>query len=120
MKSKQLVFLVVLFIALASWLLGSETSPAQSVNPFDSPLLTPPAPPCPPPTPGPSEEAQKALEYISEREGIPVESLQVVYDREHTFPLIGRTFRDITILDERTHEGQEYALLIDRRRGFGR
>ncbi len=39
MKSKRLVFLVVVFVALALWSLSSGISPAQSSTAFDSPLI---------------------------------------------------------------------------------
>jgi hypothetical protein len=113
MRGKLLILLVMGTLALTLWLLQSETGPAQSVLTFDSPILTPSPPPVPSPSPSPSDEAQKALQYISEREGIPVEGLFVVNDLERTFPLIGRTFRDILILDVRTTEGQEYSVLVD-------
>jgi len=115
MKSTWLVFLVVVFVALALWPLSSGISPAQSSTAFDSPLILTltASVPTPAPTRGPSAEAQKALQYISEREGIPLEGLFVVNDLERTFPLLGRTFRAVLILDIRTHEGQEYYVLVD-------
>jgi hypothetical protein len=79
----------------------------------DSPLPTLPAPPAPPPDSDLSPQAQVALQYIAECEGIPVEGLLIVNDYERTFPLLDRIFRAVLILDVRTSEGQEYHVLVD-------
>jgi hypothetical protein len=109
MKRKLLILLAVAMVALTSLLLQDGSSIAQSGTTFDSPFFTP-MPPTPTP---PSAEAQRALEYISEREGIPIEGLFIGNDYEWAFPLIGRTFRAVTILDVRTDHGQEYNVLVD-------
>jgi len=112
MKRKPLILLAVVTVALAPLLFQGISSTARSDTTFDSPVPTPPLPPTPTPLP-PSAEAQKALLYVSEREGIPTEGLLIINDYERAFPLIGRAFRAVTILDIRTTEGQAYSVLVD-------
>ena len=112
MKRKPLILLAVVTVALAPLLFQGISSTARSDTTFDSPVPTPPVPPTPTPLP-PSAEAQKALLYVSEREGIPTEGLLIINDYERAFPLIGCAFRAVTILDIRTTEGQAYSVLVD-------
>ena len=83
------------------------------------PTLPPPplASPTPPPTPTPSEWVQIALNYVSERYSIPIENLLVVNEHTRRYPLSGRTFQAVTLLDTRNPDKFgykfEYSLLID-------
>lgn len=117
MRSKPLVLFGMVTLALALWLPLGETSPVPNVMTFDSPILTPQPPLVLPPTPSPSEEAEIALRHIAKREGIPVEGLDITADHEWAFPLIGRTFRFVSIMDIRTTAGQVYPVLVDLRDG---
>jgi len=111
-RHKLLVLLTVVTVTLTPFLFQGGSNTTQSDATFDSPLPTPPASPTPTPS-APSAEAQKALQYIAERESIPLEGLLIINDYEWVFPLLGRTFRDVLILDIRTSEGQEYHVLVD-------
>ena len=74
--------------------------------PFDSSLPTP--------TPIPlSEEAQVALQYVVEREGIPLDKLEVAGEESLPFPLLGRTYAYVTILHTQSNGTQIFSLLID-------
>lgn len=88
--------------------LGLFQSPINAPSSaFDSPL----------PTPVPSESAfseaaQRGLAYISKRENIPIEALIVAADHLTEYPVSGRKFQVVTLMDTRP-EGQVYKLLVD-------
>lgn len=88
---------------------------------FNSPLATPAllfsSPlPTPTPRPAPSDAARKALTHIAKREGIPIESLDIVADHRSDYPALGRQFQVVTVLDTRP-QGQVYKLLVDLHNG---
>lgn len=64
------------------------------------------------PAPKTSAAAQKALEYIATREGIPVEVLMIEDDHPTEYPSLGRKFQVVTLIDTRP-DGQIYKLLVD-------
>lgn len=135
--SKQMLITVLLVLpALALSLLVFPATPAPKT--FDSPYpppgtASPTLPPYPPPqtpvsplptpaptlsptstpaaTSGPSAEAQKALAFIAQREGVPVERLVVVNEFRREAALLGRTFQAITVLD--LESGHFYQVLVD-------
>lgn len=94
MRHKLLILLAVVTVALTPLLFQGGIGIAQNSTAFDSPIPIPPASPTPTPPP-PSNEAQKALRYVSEREGVFVDGLLIINDYERAFPLIGRTFRPV-------------------------
>lgn len=79
------------------------------------PIVYPP--PSPSSTPGslpqkPSEAAQKALDYIAQRDGLPVGTLMILDDHPTKFQSLGREFQVVTLIDKRAdHKG--YKLLVD-------
>lgn len=87
---------------------------------FVSPLPTPSPIPSPTPasvvTPNPSAEAQRALNYVAQRQGIPVKDLVIVTDHSTEYPNLGRKFRVVTVLDTRPG-GRFYNLLVDLENG---
>lgn len=88
---------------------------------FNSPLTTPSllfSSPLPTPTPKsiPSDAARKAMAYIAKREGIPIESLDIVADHRSDYLALGRQFQVVTVLDTRP-QGQVYKLMVDLRDG---
>lgn len=89
--------------------------PQTPVSPL--PIPSPPhlATSTPATTPGPSAEAQKALVFIAQREGIPAEQLVVVNEFRREAPLLGRTFQAVTVLD--LESGHFYQVLVDRNSG---
>jgi len=112
----------VLFAALSlnSIVAQSASAPAFSwayPNPATSVPLAYPNPSVSPtpsilPPPKPSEAAQKALEYIAKRDGIPVEALIIEADHPTEYPSLGRKFQVVTLIDNRPN-GQIYKLLMD-------
>jgi subtilisin family serine protease len=60
----------------------------------------------------PSTAAQKAMEFIAARDGIPFEALTVYADHPITYPSLGRQFQVVTLLDYRP-DGQVYKMLVD-------
>lgn len=76
-----------------------------------SPLPTPSPLPSPSPTPSPSVEAHKALAFIAQREGVPVERLVIVNEFRREAALLGRVFQAITVLD--LDSGHFYHVLVD-------
>ncbi len=56
------------------------------------------------------------MAYIAKREGIPIESLEIVADHRSDYPALGRQFQVVTVLDTRP-QGQVYKLLVDLRDG---
>jgi subtilisin family serine protease len=65
-----------------------------------------------PSQPQPSVAAQKALEYIANREGIPNDTLIIWADHLTESPHLGRKFQMVTLLDSRP-QTQIYKLLVD-------
>lgn len=108
---------VLVIIALGQMHLDTTTRAML----FNSPLTTPStlfSSPLPTPTPKPipSDAARKAMAYIAKREGIPIESLEIVADHRSDYPALGRQFQVVTVLDTRP-QGQVYKLLVDLRDG---
>ncbi len=83
----------------------TPVSPLSTPSPLPSPTSTPAA------TPGPSAEAHKALAFIAQREGVPVERLVVVNEFRREAALLGRTFQAVTVLD--LESGHFYQVLVD-------
>jgi hypothetical protein len=67
--------------------------------------------------PPPSQEARQALNYVAEQYAVPLEDLLLVNEDELSYPLTGRSFRALVIVDRRppqvTGERFAYNLLID-------
>jgi hypothetical protein len=59
----------------------------------------------------PSPEAQKALAYISQQQGIPIEQLITANEFRRSAPLLNRTFQAVTVLE--TQGGRFFQLLVD-------
>lgn len=116
---------VVPIVLLAALSINSIAAQSAS-SPVSSSAYPPPATSAslayPPPSASPtpitlpppklSEAAQKALEYIAKRDGIPVEALIVQDDHPTEYPSLGRKFQVVTLLDTRP-DGQVYKLLVD-------
>jgi hypothetical protein len=78
-------------VVLAAFVLpGAIPISGFPLETFDSPIVTPV--PGPTPTPVMPEESQRALKYIAEREGIPIEQLVVVNQHRRDYELLGRVF----------------------------
>jgi len=75
--------------------------PRLSANPFDSPL----------PPPVPEAQARIALQYIAEREGVPLDDLLVAHQHRREYPLLGRRFMAFTIFDHTAR--RDFHLLVD-------
>ncbi len=127
-----LFILPALLVSISAWPVAPATHtfdspypPPATVSPnlppyplpqtLVSPLPTPSPARSPTATPGPSAEAQKALVFIAQREGIRVEQLVVVNEFRRESPLLGRTFQAVTVLD--LESGRFYQLLVDRNNG---
>lgn len=136
MNKQMLIHVLLVLSALALSLLVFPATPASYM--FDSPYpppgtASPTLPPYPPPqtpvsplptpsslpsptstpaaTPGPSAEAHKALAFIAQQEGVPVERLVVVNEFRREAALLGRTFQAVTVLD--LESGHFYQVLVD-------
>ncbi len=72
---KWLVTSFALVVLAALVLPGAVPISGLHLETFDSPVVTPV--PGPTPVPPVPKETQKALQYIAEREGIPIEQLVV-------------------------------------------
>src|SRR5215213_3465353 len=59
----------------------------------------------------PSPEAQKALAYISQQQGMPIDQLIVANEFHRSAPLLNRTFQAVTVLE--TQGGGFFQLLVD-------
>ena len=59
----------------------------------------------------PSSEAQKALAYISQQQGIPIDQLIVANEFRRSAPLLNRAFQAVTVLE--TQGGRFFQLLVD-------
>ena len=108
--------LVVVIVIAFSGLGGSATE--FTAQAFQSPIETPTPIPSPTPTPlsptppsGPSNEALQALAYVAERYGLAPENLSVANEHRRDYPLLGRSFRAVSIYD-RGGSGF-YRLLVD-------
>lgn len=115
--------LILAFVLLAGWVAAVLTQTGFVSATFGSPLATPlfnsplPTPnPSPAPLPGPSAEAQQALAYIAQRQGIPAKDLVIVTDHPTEYVNLGRKFQVVTVLDTRLGGGF-YDLLVDLRSG---
>lgn len=112
------VLAVFLAVGLMSPILHSNSQTGTAAAFLNAPLSTPSLFYSPLPTPSPSSpstpsvEAQKALAYLTQRRGIPVQPLVIVTEHLTTFPILERKFRAVTILDTRPG-GQFYKLLVD-------
>jgi len=87
--------------------------PQTPVSPLPTPTLLPTSTPAAPL--GPSAEAQKALAFIAQREGIRVQKLAIVNEFRREAPLLGRTFQAVTILD--TESDRFFQVLVDLKSG---
>jgi hypothetical protein len=58
-----------------------------------------------------SSEAQKALEYVAQRNSIPVEHLLVANEFRRDMPLLARSFQAVTVLDSQS--GEFYKVVVD-------
>ena len=83
-----------------------DPSFVASSMPLSSPLPTPES------EPGPSAAARQARAYISQRERIPVEALDIDYDQLTEYPALGRQFQVVTLVNTR-QPGHAYKLLVD-------
>ena len=59
----------------------------------------------------PSPEAQKALAYISQQQGIPIDQLIVANEFRRSAALLNRSFQAVTVLE--TQSGRFFQLLVD-------
>ena len=88
----------------------STATPPEYPLPSLTPTTTTLAPPMP------STAAQKVMEFIAARDGIPFEALTIHADHSILYPSLGRQFQVVTLLDSRP-DGQVYKLLVDLRDG---
>lgn len=114
MKRNAVLGVVIVVCFLAITLLSRPLSQAQSESetPPPSSDLTATAR-APAPSPTPSAEVQKAVSYIAEREGIPVEALLVVNVYEAEYPMLGRRFQFVSVMDTSRVEQNIYDVLVD-------
>lgn len=77
------------------------------VQSFESPL----PPPAPYTLPAISRYGEIALKYIAEQKGVSPDALLIEQEHPRSYPLLGREFMAITILD--TSDGQAFVLLVD-------
>lgn len=117
-KSLAIVALSTLVIVVVMAFTGLGRTIDLTAQAFQSPIETPTPVPSPTPTPlsptppsGPSGEALQALAYVAERYGLPPETLSVANEHRRDYPLLGRSFRAVTIHD-RGGTGF-YQLLVD-------
>jgi hypothetical protein len=68
-------------------------------------------PPADEPAPAPSPEAQNALIFIAQREGISVKDLLVANELRSEAPLHARSFQAVTVLDRVS--GRSFQVLVD-------
>jgi hypothetical protein len=61
----------------------------------------------------PSPDAQLALAFVAQREGIAIENLLVVNELPRTLPLLGRAFQAVTILNQK-EGGAFFQVVVDR------
>lgn len=107
----------LVIIALGQMHLDTATGATLFNSPLTTPSLLFSSPlPTPTPKPVPSDAARKAIAHIAKREGIPIESLDIVADHRSDYPALGRQFQVVTMLDTRP-QGQVYKLLVDLRNG---
>ncbi|MFN8439624.1 MAG: hypothetical protein U0175_02590 [Caldilineaceae bacterium] len=78
---------------------------AQERASADSPLPTP--------TREVTNYAQKALAYLVEKHGIPIEHLLIEYEVETGYPLSGRTFRHFVISNTHDPDWTTYSLAVE-------
>jgi hypothetical protein len=99
--SSLLVIVVLIFLA---FLTAQERRPVSGLHwsSFDSPVLTPLVTPEPTATSVP--ETQLVLEFVSERENVPVEQLVVVNQYQRDYEMLGKSFWSVTLLDTQ-HDG---------------
>ena len=97
-------------VVLAAFVLpGAVPISGLHLEAFDSPVVTPV--PGPTPTPPVPEETQRALKYIAEREGIPIEQLVVANQHRRGYELLDRAFWAVTMLD--TKGNGWYNVMVD-------
>ncbi len=123
MKARlQSVFLVVGFVILLASLAylaplleaqaGTQLSATfDSALPSPTPLAPTPTTVPPSPTPTPSEYAKLALLYIADREGLPIEELEVTYEHVRTYLYSDASFMVVKIRHARTK--QTFRVLVD-------
>lgn len=113
MARKMYFTISVLALLVVVVLTASGLSNAQSETSPPPDLTATAMAPTPTAEPTLSAEAHKARQHVSEQTGIPVADLLVVNDRTVTYPLLGRSFRLVTVFDTGTPDGQEHILMID-------
>ncbi len=107
MKPKQWLLFTILLICCASLLYTQ----GLFVNAEDVPIVTSPLP-TPSPTPI-SPEAEIALRYIAEREGIAPAQLEVAGEEPVTFQFLGTSYIYVTLFHNHSETSQVFSLLVD-------
>ena len=105
LNRRTITYLIILCSGLLVLWPGFPDVSAQEGSIFDSPLPTP--------TPSLSPEAKLALQYLSDKYGVPVKDMVIANEIEQAYPLLNRTFKALVILDTRGFESPSYQLLVD-------
>ena len=96
-------------LSLAAWqnralLLRADDVPATpTLAAFVSPLPTPPVVPTPVPTPSPQDVA--ALRYVAQRQGIPLEKLEIGQMHRRDYFFLDQRYAAYTILERGASRG---------------
>jgi hypothetical protein len=120
-RSMRNVFLLLglagLSVLITVGAAAAQANPKASIattshSPVDTAdILVPTTAPTSAPLADPSPEAQKALAYIAQQQGIPIEQLIVANEFRRSAPLLNRTFQAVTVLE--TQGGRFFQLLVD-------
>jgi hypothetical protein len=107
-RSVSALAVLLISAVFVTWGIGSAAG--SQPGSFQSPVATPDAP-TPTPVPPMTEETQRALQYVAEREGIPVEQLVVANQNRQEYEQLGRVFWALKLLD--TESGRWHNLFVD-------
>ena len=101
---------LVIIVMTVGFLVVSNPLAAQQLKgdtQIESPL------PTPMPTPFVSKYARVAIQYVSQKYGIPEERLVAEYEVKQEYPLSGRTFQYFKISDWQTSNSVTFNALVD-------
>jgi len=107
---ESLFAMLTLLVLAVLVLQGTVPVSGSHLGSFGSPITTPVVP-GPTPVPPVPEETQRALQYISEQEDIPVEQLVAANQHQREYELLGRVFWAVTLLD--TKDDRWHNVMVD-------